>query len=347
MDFVAIDFETANHRPDSACQLAAVVVRDSKIIDEHCWLIRPPSNQFSRFNIAVHGIRPADVAHCPRMDVIWNVFRPLIENQVLLAHNAKFDVSVLISSLARYQIACHDFDFQCTRALARSAWPGRPRYGLKPLGVWLGLNFKHHDALEDARVCAKIALAAEMNLESPGSLAELEKRLGVRRGHYRGGAIEAPRSSGPSARSDSGSASGLMMRSDRWGFPIKTTPKPLGSICPSTVRQACLDQPLAGKAIVMLGPLRGLSMEQTEQLLSDLGATVYTELRADVQYVVAPGIGVTEAQQKVDAIQAAQAELAGAISGPSATKEPTKSTVRVLSERQFRALLPGGAISTQ
>ncbi len=41
MRFVAIDFETANHRADSACQLAAVVIQNSDIVAEHSWLIRP------------------------------------------------------------------------------------------------------------------------------------------------------------------------------------------------------------------------------------------------------------------------------------------------------------------
>jgi DNA polymerase III epsilon subunit-like protein len=33
MDFTAIDFETANQRRDSACQLAAVVGRGGQLVD--------------------------------------------------------------------------------------------------------------------------------------------------------------------------------------------------------------------------------------------------------------------------------------------------------------------------
>ena len=67
MDFVAIDFETANYRPHSACQLAAVVVQGSRITAEHCWLIRPPRNYFAPRHIAIHGIRASDVEHSPTM----------------------------------------------------------------------------------------------------------------------------------------------------------------------------------------------------------------------------------------------------------------------------------------
>ncbi|MFO0939197.1 MAG: exonuclease domain-containing protein [Pirellulales bacterium] len=323
MDFVAIDFETANHRANSACQLAAVVVRESQIVDEHCWLIRPPSNQFSRFNIAVHGIRPADVAKAPNMAAIWPEFQSVMQNQILVAHNARFDVSVLLSSLGEYSIGCPDFEFHCTRMLARAAWPGRPRYGLKPLGVWLGLNFKHHDALEDARVCAKIALRVESMFGQVDSFEALETKLTVRRGKHRTGSVSLPRGSGSSG-------GGRIQRSDRWGFPIASQQKQVGSICPETVKQSCVDKPLREKRIVMLAPLRGLSWEATIRLLTDLGATIQTEIDATTNYVVAAGITVSGAQQQVDAIRAA-------------SSKPT--AIRVLSERQFRALLPGGAVS--
>ena len=50
-DFTAIDFETASRRSDSACQLAAVRVREGRIVYQACWLIRPEPFYFSEFNI--------------------------------------------------------------------------------------------------------------------------------------------------------------------------------------------------------------------------------------------------------------------------------------------------------
>ena len=165
MDFVALDFETASANANSACQLAVVCVSDSQIVDERCWLIRPPRLYFSPRNIAVHGIRPHQVRDAPTMEQLWDEIQPILADQVLIAHNARFDIGVLTSSLAAFDIACPSLEFTCTRLLARSAWPGRSRYGLKPLGDWLQIRFKHHDALEDARCCAKIALAALEHLQ--------------------------------------------------------------------------------------------------------------------------------------------------------------------------------------
>ncbi|CAI2581589.1 hypothetical protein AKUH4B406M_04750 [Apilactobacillus kunkeei] len=43
MNFVAIDFETANNQRASACSLALTVVRDNKVVDEfYTLIIRKP-----------------------------------------------------------------------------------------------------------------------------------------------------------------------------------------------------------------------------------------------------------------------------------------------------------------
>jgi DNA polymerase III subunit epsilon len=39
MNFTAIDFETANPNPASACAVAVVEVRDGMIVAEKAWLI--------------------------------------------------------------------------------------------------------------------------------------------------------------------------------------------------------------------------------------------------------------------------------------------------------------------
>lgn len=327
MDFVAIDFETANHRPNSACQLAAVVVEDSQIISQRSWLIRPPGN-FSKFNISIHGISPVDVVDAPHMDRVWPELQAIIDERVLIAHNAHFDMSVLLASLAHFKIVCRNFEFSCTRALARAAWPGQARYGLKPLANWLGIQFKHHDALEDAKCCAQLALAVESSCGPPMALDALEKLLGIRRGHYRDGSLISPRRYGQPAEGS------RISRTDRFGFPIKNNHRPLGSVCADTIRQSFTEKPLQGKNIVMLGPLRGLSQSDTERLLVELGATVQSQIDTATHYVVTPGISLSEAQQRVDTFAANQSE------------QSTRGVVRVLSERQFRALLPGGAFST-
>ncbi len=341
MQFVAIDFETANNSADSACQLAAVKVVDGAIVAEKCWLIRPPSMYFSPRNIAIHGIRPADVKQSPTMAVVWGELQSLIDGEVVIAHNARFDVGVLVSSLAAFDVACPDFEFNCTRSLARGAWPGRSGYGLKPLGNWLGVSFKHHDALEDARCCSSIALAVAKTCEQ-SDLESLESALSIRRGSYRQGLITSPRSLRRS-RADVAEGGGRTT-ADRWGFPLKGAAGRVG-VDPGTVLSASAGElPLANRRFVFLGPLRGLTLSETIQLAESLGATCEPKVQAGVNYVVACGSTLEEASALVCVALATETN-----STSSSPRSPSVATagIRLLSERQFLALIPGGKASTR
>jgi DNA polymerase-3 subunit epsilon len=355
MDFVAFDFETANSRADSACQLAAVRIRNGQIVAERSWLIRPPRLYFSPRNIAIHGIRPEQVADAATMEQVWPEFLELADGEVLVAHNARFDIGVLVASLAAYDVACPHLEFSCTRAIARRAWPGRSGYGLKPLGSWLGVDFRHHDALEDSRCCAQIALAAARVSEAQ-DFPDLERRLRLTRGRTSLGQISGPRiiggnraparsrylSSDPPGWMAGQAAAGPLVEAAQAAvqqappsvFEHRRSPS-RGQLDPHAVLTAAAgSQPLAGKRIVCLGSLRGLSAIETGQLLEALGATWQQQISADTDYVVAcSGMLIEEANR----IIASETE---SCAPPSSL--PAQPTIRLLSERQFLALLPGG-----
>ncbi|MEC8555563.1 MAG: exonuclease domain-containing protein [Planctomycetota bacterium] len=330
MDFVALDFETANNNASSACQLGVVVVRDSEIVEEYCWLIRPQRLYFAPRNIAVHGIRPRQVADAPSMASLWkNELAELVDEKVLIAHNARFDMGVLVASLAAYDLSCPNLDFSCTRLLAQAAWPGKSRYGLKPLADWLQIQFKHHDALEDARACAEVALAAARSAKCL-DLPAMEKQLQLRRGKIHQGQITSP----VNLRRRKGTTHGGRQSTDKWGFPSNAAAK-IGSVDSSAIVQASAgNAPLAGKNIVMLGPLRGLDVADTNQLIEQLGGCLQTDIQPSTHYVVACGTTLEAAGQIVCQAVAEQPE--------SYESNSPVQGVRLLSERQFRALLPGG-----
>ncbi len=181
MDFTAIDFETANSGRHSACQLAAVKVRGGQIVDQQCWLIRPRPFYFSPMNIQIHGIAPEQVADQPEFGQCWSIISRHLSEECLIAHNAPFDIGVLLACLRFHELPVPELAFSCTRLVARHTWAGRPGYGLKPLANWLGVSFRHHDALEDSVACAKILLAAAES-SGAGSMEELEQTLCLRRG---------------------------------------------------------------------------------------------------------------------------------------------------------------------
>jgi DNA polymerase-3 subunit epsilon len=65
-------------------------------------------------------------------------------------------------------------------AIARKAWPdlrGNGGHGLGNLKKVLGLNFRHHDAGEDARAAAEVVLQAEIALGQQIGMLNASRQL--------------------------------------------------------------------------------------------------------------------------------------------------------------------------
>ncbi|MDF2501313.1 MAG: hypothetical protein K0Q77_2027 [Anaerosporomusa subterranea] len=156
--FTAIDFETANHQRNSACQLGIVVVENGTIVDTQSWLIKPPSTTFTFTDI--HGITYEVVKNQPSFQELWPTIQPYIGNRILAAHNATFDISVLRAVLSHYRLPAPEFQVIDSLAVARRIWPYLPNHKLNTVASHLNFQFQHHDAANDARACAEIILQA-------------------------------------------------------------------------------------------------------------------------------------------------------------------------------------------
>jgi len=178
-EYIAIDFETANEKRDSACALGIAVVHGGRVVERRSWLIRPPEMRFSPFNIAVHGIRPAQVIGAPRFVDLWPEVQDYLTSGPVIAHNAGFDISVLAGTLSAYRIPAPEFDYACTVNIARNVWPQLPSFGLKVVAAHLGIDFVHHDAAEDAVAAAGIAISA-CRQTGAASLKDLIKTLNLK-----------------------------------------------------------------------------------------------------------------------------------------------------------------------
>lgn len=157
MDFVAIDFETANELSTSACELGIAVVRNYKVVETKSLLIQPPDLRFNPFNTMLHGIGAQHVANQPDFKTLWPQLLPYFENQLVIAHNAGFDMHVLRSLLVHYEIPFNEISFTCSIKVAKKVWKEHQRYGLKSLTKILGIQLEHHRAESDAKACALIA----------------------------------------------------------------------------------------------------------------------------------------------------------------------------------------------
>lgn len=160
MEFITIDFETATRRRDSACEIGLTVVKDNNIIDAKNWLIKPKYNDFEYFNILIHGIRPENVKDKPEFYEIWDEIKTLIENKLIIAHNASFDISVLRKTLDLYNLSYPSLNYICSYISSKQIWKGLPSYDLKTLCKFNNIEFKHHRAGSDSYATAKLMLKA-------------------------------------------------------------------------------------------------------------------------------------------------------------------------------------------
>lgn len=158
LSFTAIDFETANGFRGSPCSVGLAKVRGGRIVEEASWLMRPPEGHdyFDRRNVRIHGIEPEMVATAPRFGDLFPEIGAFIGEDLLVAHNAAFDMGVIRSALEVSDLPGPAYDYTCTVIHSRRTYQ-LPSHSLPFAAEAAGVPLlNHHDATEDARACAGI-----------------------------------------------------------------------------------------------------------------------------------------------------------------------------------------------
>ncbi|MEY4618552.1 MAG: hypothetical protein RL101_738, partial [Actinomycetota bacterium] len=137
-------------------------VVDGKIVDTFATLIEPPGehNWFHEGNIKVHGIRSSDVDGAPTVAEAFPIMLDFIGDDVLVAHNAPFDMGVLRASAEYVGLELPNLFYACSLAIARKTY-NLESYRLNAVAYAIGHEeFDHHDALADSDACARIVIHA-------------------------------------------------------------------------------------------------------------------------------------------------------------------------------------------
>ncbi len=160
LTFNAIDVETANSDPATICQIGIVVVRDGVIETTTSVLVNPEA-RFNPVNIGIHGIDEDSVGSSPALPQLEPLLRNMLERSVVASHTL-FDQLSLNGALKRYGLQPIPITWLDSSRIARIAWPERfrSRWNLAIIADYLGIEFHHHDAAEDARAAAEIIIRA-------------------------------------------------------------------------------------------------------------------------------------------------------------------------------------------
>lgn len=162
MRIVSIDFETANSSRISICAAGMAIFENGVLSEILSWLIRPPKGHgwFREDFIECHGLTHFHVMNAPEFPAIAPEFLQRLGcADLVIAHNAAFDIEHLRHTLNHFGLSCPEFNYLCTCNLARRVWPELPNHKLSTLAAHIGHKFQHHHAQSDAETAGRVLLA--------------------------------------------------------------------------------------------------------------------------------------------------------------------------------------------
>ncbi|WP_373070755.1 exonuclease domain-containing protein [Gemmatimonas sp.] len=276
VDFVAIDFETANRKRESVCAVGVAIVCDGVVVEQASTLVNPDS-EFSPYNSAITGIGPEDVVDAPYFHELWPLLADLLTDRIVVAHVATFDVGVLRQAVARYELPGIHMQALCSWRLARRTWPTYPAFGLSYLAGQLGLALDHHEAGSDAAASAGVVLAAMRDAKQP-TLGGLCEAFGYQ--------------------------------------PGRLTPESFVGVLAGDLRNmrgaadADPDHPLYGRRICFTGAMFSMTRPEAAERILDFGAEFKTSVSGQVDMLV---IGDADFVQFADGLQTGKMKNAAAL----------------------------------
>jgi DNA polymerase-3 subunit epsilon len=158
--FTVVDLETTGLAPETEriTEIGAVRLRGPDVLAEFETLVAPGVPVPAPIT-ALTGISDATVAGAPRLRAVLPEFLAFARGDVLVAHNAPFDLAFLRTACERHGYAWPGFEVVDTLSLARALIPqgAVPDFRLPTLARHLGAPLPPtHRAVEDARATAHV-----------------------------------------------------------------------------------------------------------------------------------------------------------------------------------------------
>ncbi len=160
MNFVAIDVETANPDLSSICQIGVAKYTEGQLVEAWSELINP-EDFFDPENIAIHGITEQAVQGHPTFPRVVDTLNAFLDGSIVVSHTS-FDRVSMNQTYSKYKLPQFNAIWLDSARVARRTWDefAWKGYGLSNVCNKIGYQFKHHDALEDAKASAQVLLAA-------------------------------------------------------------------------------------------------------------------------------------------------------------------------------------------
>lgn len=180
-DFLVVDVETTGlsvERGDRVCEIGAVRLRGGAIIETFGSLINP-QRPISAGAYAVNRISPQMVADAPIFPEIAEKLWQMMQDAVLVAYNAPFDLSFLTYEFKLSGYPTIGNPVVDALVLARQLIPGLQTYQQQNVASVVGIPFPvKHRALEDTMTTAQLFTIFTLILKAYGCTrsADLQRR---------------------------------------------------------------------------------------------------------------------------------------------------------------------------
>lgn len=160
MEFIAVDVETANADMSSICQIGIAHYCDGELIEEWGTYV-DPKDDFDYINISIHGIDEKTVKKSPVFNDIAEKIYSYFDDRIIVCHT-HFDRVAIKKAFDKNGLRHSKGKWLDSARVARRTWKqfAFKGYGLGNICEYLNYEFKHHDALEDAKACAHILIKA-------------------------------------------------------------------------------------------------------------------------------------------------------------------------------------------
>lgn len=307
MDFITIDFETANSSLSSACSIGITSVTNLEISEVFYSLLNPRGQAFDAENISVHHITPDMVENSPALDDLWpEISRFFSPHVPVIAHNVHFDMSVLrLSSTADIP----NFVYLDSMDISAPFVGGRKglQYCVDVMNIPLD---NHHNAASDAEATANLCICSLMRADCETIWEYIAKNIQLPRHNF----CELVPQQYLSRRK----------RSSRKKYEDVN----IKDICPTCgVTPNC--SLLYGRSIVFTGQL-SISRAEAMLLAVNAGAVLKSSVTKSTNYLV---VG-TQDPDVVGAGGRSSKEKRAQLLNDSG-----KAEIKIISESEFRALL--------
>lgn len=188
LSYTVFDTETTGLNPsagDEIISIGAVRLVNGRLLRQEVFdqLINP-NRPIPQTSINIHGISPAMLQDQPAIEQVLPQFHRFIEDTVLIAHNAAFDMRMLQLKEARAGVKFAN-PILDTLLLAAVVHPQQEGYSLEAVAHRLGVNIiGRHTSLGDAIVTGEIFLRLVPLLTEKGIVTLRQARSAAEKTYY-------------------------------------------------------------------------------------------------------------------------------------------------------------------